>query len=58
MNNSHFSDIPIDYNLVEEGSDDSDYGSDYDSTDENETDIYDRIAKYWMVKDMYDDKVL
>ena len=58
MNNSHFSDIPIDYNLVEEGSDDSDYGSDYVSTDENETDIYDRIAKYWMVKDMYDDKVL
>ena len=46
MNNSHFSDIPIDYNLVEEGSDDSDYGSEYDSTDENETDIYDRIAKY------------
>ena len=46
MNNSHFSDIPIDYNLVEEGSDYSDYGSDYDSTDENETDIYDRIAKY------------
>ena len=46
MNNSHFSDIPIDYNLVEEGSDDSDYGSDYDSTDENETDIYDGIAKY------------
>ena len=58
MNNSHFSDIHIDYNLVDEGSDDSDYGSDYDSMDENETDIYDRIAKYRMVKDMYDNKVL
>ena len=36
------------YNIVEQPDDDSDYGSDYDSLNDDPDDVFEKIAKYWL----------